>query len=96
MAHAEGPWRRPVSEEISSFADVHAPGRYHETLTRFWVKLVSHTCSADAADADFQSQLARFLVLLDKHAPQKHYSSAVLGSPDARSSYVEPDLRPMP
>jgi hypothetical protein len=28
---------RIVTTEISAFAEINAPGLYHETLTRFWV-----------------------------------------------------------
>jgi hypothetical protein len=85
-----------VADEIRAFADVHAPGRYHETLTRFWVKLVAHTRSTVDGDCDFPGLLAHFPVLLDKHSPENHYSSALLWSHRARSIFVEPDLLPMP
>lgn len=85
-----------VADEIRAFAEINAPGRYHETLTRFWVNLVAHTRSVEDGGSDFSTQLARHPVLLDKHAPEKHYSGALLGSPQARSTFIEPDLRPMP
>ncbi len=44
-----------VADEIRAFADVHAPGRYHETLTRFWVKLVAHSVPRWTATATFQA-----------------------------------------
>lgn len=95
---AESPQSAPsvVADEIRGFADVHAPGRYHETITQFWVKLVAHTRVAGPKDADFQTHLTRYPVLLDKDALRRHYSSAALGSPRARSVFVEPDLVPMP
>ena len=90
------PQRSRSQNEIRGFADVNAPGRYHETLTKFWIKLVAHTRSVEPARTDFSAHLARYPVLLDKHAPEHHYSSALLGSPRARSTFVEPDLRPLP
>jgi len=84
-----------VADEIRRFADVHAPGRYHETITQFWVKLVAHTRAA-GPDADFQTHVARYPVLLDKEALTRHYSSGALGTAQARSVFVEPDLVPLP
>ncbi len=85
-----------VAREISRFAAANAPGRYHETLTRFWVRLVAHTRSVDDEPVDFDTHLARFPVLLDRGAPRKHYSAAVLESPRARETFVRPDLLPLP
>jgi hypothetical protein len=87
---------RIVADEIRRFADVHAPGRYHETITQFWVKLVEHTRAVDAQDPDFDTHVTRYPVLLDKGALTRHYSSAVLSAPRARSVFVEPDLVPLP
>jgi hypothetical protein len=85
-----------VANEIRSFADVHSPGRYHDTLTQFWIRLVDHTRSVGEGSVEFSAHLDRFPLLLDRDAPKKHYSGELLGSDRARSGYVEPDLRPMP
>jgi hypothetical protein len=85
-----------ISGEIREFADVNAPGRYHETLTRFWVELVAHTRAVGGEINEFAAHLSRFPVLMDKSAPRKHYSEQLLFSPEARSNFVEPDLRPLP
>jgi hypothetical protein len=88
---------KAVADEIRAFADIHAPGRYHDTLTRFWVDLVGHTRSVEGGGArDFKDHLARYPVLLDKRAPEKHYSAELLGSPEARLAFVDPDIRSMP
>jgi hypothetical protein len=70
-----------VSDEIEGFAAVHAPGKYHETITQFWVKLVAHTRAAAGESNDFDAHLARYPVLADKSALGRHYSSALLGDP---------------
>ena len=85
-----------IADEISRFADVHAPGLYHETITQFWVKLVAHTRAADGEGTDFDGHVSRYPLLLDKNALRKHYSSAALNAPGARSAFVEPDLLAMP
>jgi hypothetical protein len=85
-----------IADEIRRFADVHAPGRYHETITQFWVKLVAHTRSAARQENDFETHVSLYPVLLDKGALKNHYSSATLDSPRARSEFLEPDLVPLP
>jgi hypothetical protein len=85
-----------VSSEIREFAALHAPGKYHETLTQFWVRLVAHTREHRGVNAQFDEHLARFPILMDSGAQTSHYSSTVLWSPLARSEFVEPDLLPLP
>ena len=85
-----------VGSEIRGFAELHAPGKYHETLTQFWVHLVAHTRAKGDAGADFEEHLARFPILMNASAQRHHYSPTVLGSPRAREQYVEPDLLPLP
>jgi len=87
---------RIVSSEIREFAQLHAPGKYHETLTRFWVHLVAHTRVDAAPGEDFDEHLVRFAILTDKDAQSHHYSPAVLGSDRARTHWVEPDLLALP
>ena len=93
----------PVSEagdfvglEIREFASIHAPGKYHETLTRFWVRLVAHTRDAGVVGDDFDGHLARFTILMNNNAQKHHYSPTVLASERARREFVEPDLLPLP
>lgn len=85
-----------VRSEISEFARLHAPGKYHETLTQFWVRLVAHTREHAVADDEFDEHLERFPILTNKNAQDHHFSTDVLWSHRARTSWVEPDLLPMP
>jgi hypothetical protein len=87
---------RIITDEISAFAEINAPGLYHETLTRFWVRLVAHTRVHDAGDNDFDRHVERFPILMDKRAPWNHYSAEVLQSATARTTYLAPDIRPVP
>jgi hypothetical protein len=70
--------------------------KYHETLTRAWLLAVRHFMdragSTDSAD-DF---LSRSSVLHDPNVMLTHYSKAVLYSPAARASFIEPDMDPIP
>ncbi len=87
---------RIIADEISAFADINAPGLYHETLTRFWVRLVAHTRAYGNADDRFDDHVQRFPILMDKRAPWKHFSAALLKSATARAVFVAPDLLPIP
>jgi hypothetical protein len=71
------------------------PAKFHETITRAWVLAVRHfmSRSSSASAADF---IARNPELLDTKIMLTHYSASVLFSDDARASFVEPDLDPIP
>ena len=69
--------------------------KFHETMTRAWVLAVRHfmTRSTSASAADFIEKNPK---LLDSRIMLTHYSAGLLFSPDARASFVEPDLEPIP
>lgn len=71
-------------------------GKYHETITRAWIKAVhyfmSKTDDCDSADAFID----RNPVLLDPKIMLTHYSAEVLFSPEARARFVEPDIEEIP
>ncbi len=69
--------------------------KFHETLTRSWILAVRHfmnKSSSTSAD-DFMSRNPE---LLDSRIMLTHYSAEVLFSAEARESFVEPDLDPIP
>jgi len=70
------------------------PEKYHETITLFWVYLLSQAyagrcggCLEEIVDAIPQ--------LLEKNFPLAYYSAGRLFSDEARTSWVEPDLKPL-
>jgi hypothetical protein len=69
--------------------------KFHETITRAWVLAVRHFMnrSASTSSADF---IAKNQEVLDSKIMLTHYSASVLFSTDARASFVEPDLDPIP
>lgn len=85
-----------VAAAIRHVARAHgAPEKYHETITRSWVHLVSvHLAGSDAES--FDEFIAGNRGLLDRRLLDGHYSRALLGSPQARSRWTEPDLRQLP
>lgn len=70
--------------------------KYHETMTRAWLRAVRHF-TARAPDAtSVAAFLERHPALLDPGVMLTHYSKDLLFSQKARSTFVEPDLEPIP
>lgn len=71
-------------------------GGYHETMTMFWICTVSHfLLFADAQKSLVELVNAMLARCGDKSLPFRYYSRERLMSPQARASWVEPDLRPL-
>ena len=85
-----------VATEIHDFAEAHAPGKYHETLTQYWVSVVAHTRSAGGDVSDLEDHLERFPMLLNSGLARQHYSATVLASGTAKETYLPPDLAALP
>lgn len=71
--------------------------RYKETVTAFWMRLLASELAA--ADPALPLHM-RVNALLARHRDsgevRTYYSRERLDSPEARTSYLEPDLRPLP
>jgi hypothetical protein len=65
------------------------------TLTRFWVDATAHAIERSGA-GDFEELLNRMPQLLEKNLPFRHWSREAIFSPQARASWLEPDLQPLP
>jgi hypothetical protein len=62
-----------VTKGVQRFAEHHSHGpAYHDTMTRFWVRLVAQAVSHRPEIADFDDFLAAYPLLLDKNAPLRH------------------------
>jgi len=70
--------------------------KYHETLTRAWLLGVNHFMhrSSEASSAD--DFIERNPLLLDAKIMLTHYSAELLFSDQARASFIEPNLDPIP
>ncbi|WP_017314580.1 hypothetical protein [Mastigocladopsis repens] len=70
-------------------------GGYHETIRLFWMRIVRRYLSVAQANASIL-QLANGLIQTysDKSLPLQYYSKDLLMSWKARTSWIEPDLKP--
>jgi len=72
-----------------------APGKYHDTLTVAWARLVAHLALRSRASS-FEEFLGDHPQLRNRHLMGAHYSRGLLFSPEAWDRFVEPDLAPLP
>ena len=82
---------------LTRFLAAHGkPDGYHETVTVFWMRLLDHLARGPFAHLDLD---ARAAAIADAWAPRKplqaHFSPERLAG-DARTTWVEPDVRPLP
>ena len=70
------------------------PEKYHETITLFWVRLLAGIRAARSRETLRQIVHAHPR-LMEKDFPLAYYSSERLFSDKARTSWVEPDLKPL-
>jgi len=70
------------------------PGKFHATVTVFWLRLVDHIRHVNAGLGSIQDAILNFPDLADPDLPGRYFSS--LDSDAARKGWIEPDLEPMP
>ena len=100
--HAPAEALRLVREGILRLNRAHgvpttATRGYHETITRFYMHVVTHHLRVEPAGEDWADHANRLYQRLGaRDLPLHHYSKARLKSAEARAGWVEPDLQPMP
>jgi hypothetical protein len=72
-----------------------AEDKYHDTITRAWLRFVAVHMQRWGAES-FEAFLEANPALLDRKLTEHFYSPELLFGGDARASWVEPDLRPLP
>ena len=88
---------RRITSGIRYFATLHGQaGKYHETMTQFWVRIVAHAVAARPEITTFDAFLAAFQLLLGKDLPYLHWQRETMASPAARAQWVEPDMQALP
>ena len=70
------------------------PGKYHETISLFWVHLVQHAITLTPEIDNFEAFIAQHDHLLDGGLLKRHYSAALLKV--SRAAWQAPDLAPLP
>ena len=95
--HGGGAAEEVVTAGIQRFAEHHSHGpAYHDTMTRFWVRLVAHAVSDQPEIAEFDAFLAAYPLLLDKNTPLRHWSREAMFGSQARAAWRDPDLVTLP
>ncbi len=86
-----------IGEGIRGFAATHCQAaKYHETITRFWVRIVDHMARSRPDIDDFDTFLEVFPRLLDKDLLYHHWRRETIAGAAARAEWVAPDLLPIP
>jgi hypothetical protein len=70
-----------------------ASGKYHETITVLWMRLLDAARDACPAAVAFDDVLRERPELADKDLPLRYYTRDRLFAADARVGWVPPDLR---
>jgi hypothetical protein len=80
---------------IQKLAAAHGKFGYHETITLFWLRVVSDFVATDGNGSI--CDLANKLVAAhdDKNLIKQFYSDELITSPAAKAGWVEPDLKPL-
>jgi hypothetical protein len=69
---------------------------YHETMTQAWLRLVDLVLREYGPAEDADAFVEQHPELLEKKTLRLFYSRERFMSPDAKVSFVEPDLAPLP
>lgn len=86
-----------IVESIQRYArSLSHPGKYHDTITRAWLRLVAAAHAATPQIGGFGEFAARHPELLDRDRLGAFYSPRVIESDAARRAWVPPDVQPLP
>lgn len=69
------------------------PDKYHETLTVFWVRLLDHVRQTYPGATTIEELTEVYPDITDANLASRHWSDL---EGDARTTWIEPDLIPMP
>ena len=88
--------RSRIQESILRYATANgAAHKYHVTITLVWMDLLEHAARRLPREATIVDLLEANPHLLTKTALEEYYSKELLASDTARTSFVEPDLKPL-
>jgi len=85
-------WGVILLNETNGIANTNTAG-YHETMTVFWMTIVARAVRC-TGDHDL-AKLANHVIAAyqDPRLPLEYYSRQLLFSPEARRTFVSPDLK---
>lgn len=83
---------------VQKFATAHGKSQlYHETLTVFWMRLLSHLSGVYQVDLPLWTRINLIIDRWGSRLPvEAHYSPELIRSEAARSQWVPPDRLPLP
>lgn len=87
-----------MREALKGFLEFNgiAVSKYHETMTRAWILAVRHFMEATPGSESSDAFIEQNPEMLDSKIMMTHYSAELLFSEEARATFVEPDLDPIP
>ncbi|NER78461.1 MAG: hypothetical protein F6K42_02570 [Leptolyngbya sp. SIO1D8] len=69
---------------------------YHETLTVSWASVTAAALQTSPSTANFETFIAANPHLLNKTLLRHYYSTARILSPEAKTTFVSPDMQALP
>ena len=81
---------------LLKYAGIDPSAKYHETLTQAWVLAVHHFMNNTENSISADDFIEQTPVMLDSKIMLTHYSTEVLFSEEARQSFLDPNLEPIP
>lgn len=87
-----------MRERIQVFAAHHGQtALYHETITRFWMIVLRHALDQEATSRPFPDRVHDILATWGNTSVLfRHYTKERVLSDQAKRSWIEPDLLPLP
>jgi hypothetical protein len=86
-----------MRQTLQKFTQRHGVNVYHETVTRFWMKLLDHLANTHYRDMPLWR---RINLIVERWAVTDpiaaHYSHSVISSRAARETWIAPDRLPLP
>lgn len=92
---SEGEALNRMRQNLLRFSECHQVKGYHETITRFWVRVVADFVASRRDLAVIAIISGVLAALSDKKYIYSFYSAERLMSEEARGKWVSPDLRPL-
>jgi hypothetical protein len=86
-----------VTRGIRRLAETYGKMGYHETITLFWLRIVSNFAAENRPTGSL-TKTANELIdhCHDKNLIGQFYSAELLATDRAKAEWVEPDLKPLP